>query len=34
MSTCDCLGVFSKGSQSVDGVDDKVLLQGEVSQTH
>lgn len=34
MSTCVCLGVFGEGSQSVDGVDDKVLLQGEVSQTH
>lgn len=34
MFTCIWLGVFGKGSQSVDGVDDKVLLQGEVSQTH
>lgn len=33
-STCIWLGIFGKGSQSVDGVDDKVLLQGEVSQTH
>lgn len=34
MSTCIWLGVFGKGSQPVDGVDDKVLLQGEVRQTH
>lgn len=33
-STCVWFGIFGKGSQSVDGVDDKVFLQGEVGQAH
>lgn len=33
-STCLCLGIFGKRSQPVDCVDDKVLLQGEVGETH
>lgn len=34
VSTWFWLRVFGKGSQSVDGVDDKVLLQREVGQSH